>query len=124
MTSRRVARVQDMVREEVSRLLLFKAKDPRLSGVTVTSVRMTADLKKATVFYGVFDDRVDREGVRRGLEKAAGFFRREVGRAIGLKFAPEIDFEFDRSLEYAQHMEQVFKNLKESTGDEADDESA
>lgn len=124
VTSRRVARVQDRVREEISRLLLFKVKDPRLRAVTVTSVRMTADLKQAMVHYGVFDDEIERGEVQRGLERATGFIRREVGRALGLKFVPQIGFEFDRSLEYAQHMEQVFKRLKETSGTGSDDESA
>ncbi|MBU2547773.1 MAG: 30S ribosome-binding factor RbfA [Proteobacteria bacterium] len=123
MSGRRVSRVEDLIREEISRLLLYKIKDPRLSAVTVTRVKMTGDLKKARIYYGVFDDRLDREDVSRGMERAAGFFRREVGRVVGLKFVPELEFEYDRSLEYAQHMDQVFRDLKDATGT-GDDEDA
>lgn len=119
MTTKRVAKIQDLIKEEVSRLLLFKVKDPRLQTVSVTRVKITPDLKRAVVFYSVFDDQADRGRIQSGLERATGFFRTEVGRVAGLKFVPEIVFEFDRSLEYAQHMDRLLSGL----GKTADDES-
>ncbi|MEW5722213.1 MAG: 30S ribosome-binding factor RbfA [Thermodesulfobacteriota bacterium] len=111
MTTRRVARAQDLIREEVSRLLLFKVKDPRLKGIGVTSVKMTSDLRRAVIMYSVLDDEADREEARAGLERAKGFIRRAVGQAIQLKFVPEIVFEYDRSLDYARHMDRVLKEI-------------
>ena len=78
MAGRRVQRVQDLIREEVSRLLLFKIKDPRLGCVSVTSVEITGDLRKARIFYSIFDDQADRNSIQQGLDRAVGFFRREV----------------------------------------------
>ena len=57
------------------------------------------------------DDSVDKEAVKAGLSKATSFFRREVGRAIRLKFVPEFFFEYDKSMEYAQHMETVLAEI-------------
>lgn len=122
MTSRRVARAQDLIREEVSRLLLFKLKDPRLQAVSVTAVRMSADLHQAVIAYSVFDDNADRDRIQAGLEKASGFIRREIGRAVRMKFVPEIRFEFDRSLEYAQHMERVLREIGERNGKGREDD--
>ena len=80
MTSRRVDRAQDLIREEVSRLLVVRAKDPRLSQVNVTAVKMTKDLKKALVYYNFLDDKTDRQEIARLLERATGFVRREIGK--------------------------------------------
>ena len=110
MGTRRVSRVQDLVREEVSRLLLFKARDELLKAVSVTEVKMTPDLKQAVVRYTLWGDE-DRAEIQSRLEKASGFIRREVSRVIRLKFAPEIRFEYDRGLEHARQMEEVFKGL-------------
>jgi len=113
MSTRRVARVQEMIMEEISRLLLSKAKDPRLRPVTVTRVTLSPDLKRARVFYSLFGQDINRKAVKQTLEWSASFFRREVGRKIDLKFVPEIIFEFDESLEYSQHMDEVFRRLHE-----------
>ncbi|MFH1134760.1 MAG: 30S ribosome-binding factor RbfA [Pseudomonadota bacterium] len=110
MGTRRVARVQDLVKEEVSRLLLFKARDEQLKSVSVTEVKMSPDLRQAVIFYTLWRQE-DRDAIQRKLDKAAGFVRREVGRIISLKFAPEIRFEFDRGLEHARRMEEVLKGL-------------
>jgi len=120
---KRVSRVQELIQKEISELLLFKVKDPRLTAVTITKVKMSPDLRRAVVYYSVFKDDVDRGEVQRGLESAAGFFRREVGRAVSLKFVPEIFFQLDRGLEYAQHMDQVFKNLTDQQGPESENDN-
>ncbi len=116
MPGRRIKRAQDLIREEVSRLLLFKAKDPRLKSVSVTQVEMTADLRRAMVYYSIFNDQADRGEIQALLDKAAGFFRREISRAVELKYVPEIRFEFDKSIEYAQHMDQVFSHINSAAG--------
>jgi ribosome-binding factor A len=111
MPSRRVERAQDLIKEEVARLLLFKVKDPRVGSVTITSVQMTGDLKRALIQYAILGDREERAEVQTGLEKASGFIRREIGQALRLKFVPEIEFRYDHGLRHARHMDEVFKNL-------------
>ncbi len=118
-----MSRVQDLIKEEVSRLLLYKVKDPRLHTLSVTRVVMTPDLKSATVYYSIFDDKADRREIKRGLEKAAGFFRSQVGQAANLRFVPELKFEYDRSLEYAQHMDKVLTDLAAENQGEGDKDS-
>ena len=124
MTGRRVARVQDLLKEEVSNLLLFKVRDPRLRSVSITGVRMSPDLKRAVISYCFFDEEATREGVEAGLSSASGFFRREVGRSLGLKFVPELVFRFDQSLEYAQHMDQLLRSIKETDEGKGNEEEA
>jgi ribosome-binding factor A len=109
--TRRLEMVQDQIKEEVSRLLRFKAKDPRFGLLNVTRVKLTKDLRHAVVFYSIMDDSVDKTGVKEGLSKATSFFRREVGKAVRLKFVPAFQFEFDNSMEYAQHIENVLNEV-------------
>ena len=123
MSGRRVERVQDLIREEISRLLLYKVKDPRLASVNVTGVKMTGDLKKALVYYSILDDSLDRDQVQEGLIKAAGFFRREIGRVVRLKFVPEIGFQFDTSLDYAMHIEKLLGQIRESSKGKEDEDA-
>ncbi|MBW2061572.1 MAG: 30S ribosome-binding factor RbfA [Deltaproteobacteria bacterium] len=111
MSTRRVARIQGLIMETVSYLLLAKVKDPRLQSVTVTRVEVSPDLRRAMVYYSFFGQDADREAVAQTLKGSTGFFRREVGRKVGLKFVPEIVFRFDQSMEYSQHMDEVFKRL-------------
>ena len=121
MATRRAERAQDLIMQEISRLLLLKAKDPLLRFVSVTGVQMTGDLRKAKVRYSIFDDSIDRIDMQKRLEKATGFIRREVGHNLVLKYVPEIQFEFDKSLEYAQHIDHVLKDIFPDSGDLDDD---
>ena len=77
--SRRSQRVADLVREELSLLLLMEAHDPAVKGVTVTSVEMSPDLQSARVYFSVLGGRRTRPHDR-GPPRASGYLRREVGR--------------------------------------------
>jgi len=114
MGTKRVLKVQGLIMEEISRLLLLKAKDPRLKDVGVTGVELTPDLKKARVYYNLFNEDADREATAKVLKRSSSFFRREVGRCAGLKYAPEIIFTFDQSQEYGRHMDEILRRLRES----------
>ena len=114
MGTKRVSRVQGLIMEEISRLLLLKAKDPRLKDVSITDVELTSDLRKARVYYSFLTEDADRKVIAKALEKSSSFFRREVGRRAGLKYAPEIIFILDRSQEYGRHIDEILRGLKES----------
>jgi len=106
--------MNELLRETVAGLLLTKSKDPRLKAVNITGVKVTADLKKAVVHYSVLGGEAEKETAKTALAKASGFVRSAVGEALRLKYAPEIKFEFDRNLEYAQHMNELLKGLAPS----------
>lgn len=114
MSQRRLEKMSELLRETIADLLLRKSKDPRLKEINVTGVKVTADLKKAVIHYSVLGGPEARETARKALDKASGFVRAAVGEALRLKYSPEIKFEFDRNLEYAQHMNDVFKQLADS----------
>jgi ribosome-binding factor A len=109
--SRRSQRVADVVREELSRLLLTEAHDPELHNVTVTDVEMPPDLKSARIFYSCLGGEPERTRAADALARAAGYLRREIGRRCRLRFAPELFFSADRSLERGARIEELLAKV-------------
>jgi len=98
-TSRRAVSMGNQVMREVATLLVEEAQDPRLQLVTLSGVRMNANLRIAEIFYTVSGDEAHRKEVQAGLEKASGFLRSQIGRRLKLQFTPELRFIFDDFLE-------------------------
>jgi len=97
--SRRAVRMGDQIMREVGTLLVEEAADPRLQLVTLSGVRMNANLRIAEIFYTVSGDEAHRKEVQKGLEKASGFLRSRLGRNLKLQYTPELRFIFDDFLE-------------------------
>lgn len=118
--------MRELIREEASRLLVTKVKDDRLRAIAITEADVSPDLKKAVIYYSVIDLTPDRqvkqEEIKRALEKSVGFFRREIGRVLDLKFVPDLVFTLDPSVEYGRHMDEVFERLERNQESIHDDE--
>src|SRR5690625_2612940 len=102
----RARRVADRIREVVATLLDTRIKDPRLGFVTVTDVRVTGDLQHATIFYTVLGQDADREASAAALESARGLIRSQVGRQLGIRLTPQIEFVPDALPDTAAHLEE------------------
>ncbi|UCG14421.1 MAG: 30S ribosome-binding factor RbfA [Deltaproteobacteria bacterium] len=113
MEHKRADRVADLILKELAEVLLRKVKDPRLAGITLTDVEVSADLRHATVFYSLLGDDEGKVAAAEGLESARGFVKRELGKRLQLRRMPDIGFRFDGSLEYGSHMDRLFGDLKE-----------
>lgn len=100
-----------MLQEEVARLLQVEVQDPRIASVTITGVTVNDDLSVARIRYLPLGGRGDRTAMQAALDELAPRIRGPVGRALGIRHAPELRFEIDRNIEYAAHMDEVFKNL-------------
>jgi ribosome-binding factor A len=109
--SRRSQRVADVVRAELSRLLLLEAHDPDLHRVTITDVEMPPDLKSARVFFSCLGGDEERDKALASLRRAAGYLRREVGQRCRLRYAPELFFVADRSLERGARIEELLQQV-------------
>jgi ribosome-binding factor A len=109
--SRRSQRVADLVRAELSRLVLTEAHDPELRRVTITDVEMPPDLKSARVFFSCLGGDEEREKAAGALRRAAGYLRREVGQRCRLRYAPELHFVSDRSLELGARIEELLHEV-------------
>jgi ribosome-binding factor A len=110
--ARRPERVGEMVLRELSQMLLRDLKDPRLRGVTLTSVRMTDDLRHGRVFFSHLDGRAHATEAVRGFRSASGYIRRQIGRSLGLRYTPEFDFEFDPGIENAARVDALLRETR------------
>lgn len=109
--SRRSQRVADLVRSEISLLLLTEAHDPDVKTVTITEVEMPPDLKSARVYFTARGDEAALQRAGEGLARAAGYLRREVGRRCGLRYAPELFFQPDRSYERGARIDELLSEV-------------
>ena len=110
--SRRTERVNDLIREELSDLLLREVNDPRLGGlISITKVEVTPDLFNARVFVSIMQPPAEQADALRALNAAASFFHRELKARIQMRRIPFLVFKLDTSIEEAAeilaHMEQV-----------------
>ena len=105
----RVRRVEENIKVTVARTLERRVKDPRVGFVTITEVKATRDLHHATIFYTVLGDEDEARATRRALESAKGLIRSEVGKSLGLRLTPTIQFEQDRLPEEAASIEDALR---------------
>lgn len=110
--SRRSQRVGLLVREELSRLVLTVAHDPDLHGVTITDVEMPPDLKSARVYFSCLGGDPERTRAEAALARATGYLRREVTRRCQLRYAPELHFSFDATLEKGARIEELLARVR------------
>ena len=107
----RNARLEGEMRVVLSELLQHDVNDPRLGGVTVSVVRLSADRSHARVFFSVIGDDERDRSAGDGFAAAASFLRRELGRRMRLRTVPTLEFSRDTSYEYGDRMERVFRKL-------------
>ena len=113
--SRRIDRVNELLRLEISQVLARQIKDPRLSGViTITEVRTTPDLRNALVLLSVMGDREAKKNALAGIESAAKFLRRELRGRLTLRYVPFLRFVLDDSLEHADRLMTIMNQIQES----------
>src|SRR5262245_34128166 len=110
----RVRRHAERVRELVASVVRTQIKDPRLGMITITSARITADLRDATVFYTVLGDAAAHAGTAAALDSAKGLMRSTVGRALGLRHSPTLTFVADAVPDHARHMDELLEAARES----------
>jgi ribosome-binding factor A len=108
--SRRSHRVADLVRSELANIVLTEAHDPDLRGVTITDVEMPPDLKSARVYFSCLSEE-ERSRAGDALRRAAGYLRREVGQRCRLRYAPELSFISDLSLERGARIEELLQQV-------------
>lgn len=106
----------DKINTEVMRELanvIRELKDSRIPVMTsVVAVHVTNDLRYAKAYISVMGDDSQKKKAMEGLNSAAGFIRREIGKRVNLRYAPEFVFELDNSIEHGSHIDMLLKNIK------------
>jgi ribosome-binding factor A len=115
-TNRRVARVAELIKREVSQLLFSGIKDERvgLGMVSVTDVDVSGDLQHAKIFVSIYGDESTRAETMAGLKSATGYVRRELGQRVRLRRTPEIVFLEDQSIERGTRVLSLINRLSEA----------
>jgi len=112
MSSRRICRVNDEIRKEISSLLMHEIRDPRLSGLlSVTEVDTSPDLRCAKVYVSVMGTEEEKKQVEKGLAAASGFIRRGLGERLTLRFIPELSFLRDDSIERGSRLLEIINDV-------------
>jgi ribosome-binding factor A len=114
MDAARTRRLAERIAVIVAELLERRIKDPRLGFVTVTEVRLTSDWREATVYYTVFGSAEEQAETAAALRSATGVIRSEVGRLIGLRHTPSIEFVADALPENAQRIDDLVAAAREA----------
>ena len=110
--SHRVKRVNHVIREEISEILRRQILDPRLNSfVTVTEVATSADLKQAKVYVSIMGSEEEEEEAFNALNRASGFFHRELKGRLTLRHVPELSFHRDNSIEHGTRLLQLIDDV-------------
>jgi ribosome-binding factor A len=114
MQGRRVDRIEEQLRMELSQILEREISDPRVKFVTVIRVKVTPDLGQARVFISSLGTPEEQKKTLKGLRSAAGFVRRALGKSLPhLRRTPEITFDYDDTLETEVRIENLFDQIKQ-----------
>ena len=109
-------RVSEQIRRELAELIRTELKDPRVGMVSITDVEVSADYAHAKVFFSSMAGREHLSSVLTGLQKAAGFLRRALGRRIPIHSTPQLHFVFDESLERGADLSRLIEEAVSVSG--------
>jgi ribosome-binding factor A len=118
MQGKRLDRVNQLIKEEISTLLQRELKDPRLGFVTVTEVAVSKDLRTGKVFVSVLGDDTQWASSLAALESARGFMRNWLRNHLDLRVTPHLEFRADRSLEHGARIQALLRDLRPGDSDE------
>ena len=127
MSSRRVLKAAEAVREVVGMAILADLKDPRIQNVTVTHVEVSPDMRQAKVYVSVMGDEKAQQLSLHGLQSSAGYLQQKIAKRIDTRYTPRIMFELDmgvkKSIAIARLLEDVLPATDEPTNEAGDDGS-
>lgn len=109
----RIERVNTLIRKEISELIQYQLRDPRLDQfVTVTAVETSSDLKHAKIFVSSFSGQKDEQNILSVLNSASGFLRSELAKKAQLRRTPELSFHWDSSIEHGDRILRLIDEVR------------
>lgn len=105
----RVEKVQELIRQEVGKIILHDLKNPKIGFVTVTSVEMSSDLRHGKIFISLYGDDETQKKTWLALLKSLPFIRHEIGQRVHLRYTPELIFAKDTSEEYSEYIQKILR---------------
>ena len=117
---RRPEQLAEVIREEVSQIVGFELEDPRVETVTVTDVRVTENLRDATIYFTAAGTDAEKAAAHKALQHAAQYVRRQLGTVLNLRYTPELHFVRDTVEESAVRVEELLSKIVVGTQDRPD----
>lgn len=112
MHAKRSVRVAELLKREISQILIKEINDPLISLVTISTVKVTDDLKYAKIYFTVLGDKENRLRVSERLERATKFIKNLIGNRLKLRYVPELKFQYDTLADHVEHIEELFLKIK------------
>ncbi len=108
---KRSVRVADVIRNEISMLLVNKIRDPKVSDVSISNVDLSDDLKHAKVYFTLLYGDDKKQSAISGLLRAKGFIRSHLAKSLNLRYTPELRFIYDKTAEKVEEIERLFDEI-------------
>jgi len=112
----RSERINGHIQRVLSNVLHKHVKDPRLKMATITSVRVSRDLRIARVYFTTSGNKKRGREAVEGFKSAVGYVKRTLAQQLGLRYMPDFKFFYDESFEYGSHIDQMLKSIKTDNG--------
>jgi len=117
MSSRRVLKAAEAIREVVGMAILADLKDPRIDGVTVTRVEVTPDMREAKVYVSIMGSDAAQRTCLHGLQSAAGFLQQKIAKRIDTRYTPRLRFELDMGVKRSIAISRMLDEVLPESGD-------
>ncbi|MBF0118487.1 MAG: 30S ribosome-binding factor RbfA [Desulfobacterales bacterium] len=110
----RSERVGGLIKEVLSEVLQKNISDPRLKMITITEVKVSKDLKYARIYFAILGggSKINQEQAYHGFKSAMGYFKRELGAKLDLRYMPELKFMYDESFDYGSKIDKLLKSIQ------------
>ena len=118
MRFKRSQRIQELLLEEISKLLQSGLKDPRIGFTTLTRVEVSDNLKHAKVFVSVMGTEKEKSDTLEALKSAKGFIRNSLGKNLYLRYLPELEFKIDENAEHVEKITRIINDLHSESDSE------
>ena len=123
MSSRRVLKAAEAIREVVSMAILTDLRDPRIEGVTVTRVEVSPDMRQAKVHVSIMGDEAQQKLCLHGLRSAAGYLQSKISNRIDTRYTPKLSFALDEGVKKSLAISQMLRELLPGDTQSAEDEA-
>ncbi|HPG41000.1 MAG TPA: 30S ribosome-binding factor RbfA [bacterium] len=113
MQYKRADRIAAVIKVQINEIIMRELHDADLGFITITKVHVSDDIRHAKIFYSILGNEEKKKNAHNVLLKAKGLIRSELAHRIKVRFVPEIDFHYDDSAEYAEHIQVLLNKIKE-----------
>jgi ribosome-binding factor A len=108
----RADRVGGLIQKALSEILQKQVKDPRLEMITITGVKMTRDLRLARIYFSTSAGKKHLESAEQGFKSALGYLKRALSQRLGLRYMPDIQFIYDKTLDHGAEIDKLLNRIK------------